>query len=169
MHERLETDRLVLRMFGNDDLDAYRAILTNPLVMEFIGDGKTITRMEAWRALASTLGHWQLRGYGAWAVEEKASRKLVGRVGFIHPEGWPGLELGWILAPEFWGFGYATEASRAALEYGWSTFGFARVISLIHPQNSRSIAVAKRLGAVEDGTTELLGREVLVYAHSPVR
>ena len=169
MHERLETDRLVLRMFGNDDLDAYYAICSDLEVMEFIGQGKAMTRLDTWRQIAVMLGHWQLRGYGSWAIEEKASGKLVGRVGFINPEGWPGLEIGWALARASWGLGYATEAARAALQYGFYTFGFSRVISLIHPANTRSVRVAERLGGVEDGETELLGMRVLIYAYSDVR
>jgi hypothetical protein len=103
MHERLETDRLVLRMFGNDDLDAYYAICSDLEVMEFIGQGNAMTRLNTWRQIAVMLGHWQLRGYGSWAIEEKESGKLVGRVGFINPEGWPGLEIGWALGREFMG------------------------------------------------------------------
>jgi RimJ/RimL family protein N-acetyltransferase len=169
MHERLETDRLVLRMFGNEDLDAYYAICSDVEVMEFIGQGKAMTRLDTWRQIAVMLGHWQLRGYGSWAIEEKESGKLVGRVGFINPEGWPGLEIGWALARSSWGSGYATEAARAALQYGFQTFGFSRVISLIHPENTRSIRVSERLGGAEDGETELLGMRVLIYAYSGVR
>lgn len=169
MHERLETERLVLRMFGNDDLDAYYAICSDLEVMEFIGQGKAMNRLDTWRQIAVMLGHWQLRGYGSWAIEEKASGKLVGRVGFINPEGWPGLEIGWALARSSWGFGYATEAARAALQYGFQTFGFSRVISLIHPENTRSIRVSERLGGVEDGATEVIGVRVLIYAYSGVR
>lgn len=167
MHERLETDRLVLRMFGNDDLDAYHAICSDAEVMQFIGLGKTMTQIETWRHMATMLGHWQLRGYGSWALEEKKSGRLIGRAGFLYPAGWPGLELGWVLAREWWGFGYATEAARAALAHGFRVFGFSRVISLIYPGNTRSILVAQRLGGSPDGTTEILGMRVLVYAYAP--
>ena len=169
MHERLETERLVLRMFGNDDLEAYHAMCSDAEVMQFIGPGKTMNRIETWRHIATMLGHWQLRGYGSWAVEEKASGRLVGRVGFLYPEGWPGLELGWLLGRDAWGSGYATEAARAALQHGFRVFGFSRVISLIFPENTRSIRVAQRLGGAADGMTEVLGMRVLVYAYSPVR
>ncbi len=99
---------------------------------------------------------------------EKRSGQLLGRVGFIHPADWPGLEIGWALGRTSWGLGYATEAARAALEHGFRVFGFPRVISLIHAENTRSIRVAERLGGIADGTTELLGMRVLVYAYSPV-
>lgn len=169
MHERLETDRLVLRMFGSDDVDAYHAMCSDAEVMQFIGERRPLTRLESWRHLAVTLGHWHLRGYGAWAVEEKSTGELVGRIGFINPVDWPGLELGWMLRRASWGIGYAAEAAGAALEYGFRVFGFPRVISLIHAENTRSIRVAERLGGVADGTTELLGTPVLVYAYSAVR
>ena len=168
MPDRLETDRLVLRMFRNDDLEPYHAICSDAEVMEFIGEGKTLTRLETWRHMATMLGHWQLRGYGSWAVEEKRSAELIGRVGFIHPEGWPGLEIGWALARTAWGRGYATEAARGALAHGFQACGFSRVISLIHRANARSIRVAERLGGIADGTTELFGQRVLVYAYTPV-
>ena len=169
MHERLETERLVLRMFREEDLEPYLAICSDPEVMEFIGQGKTLNRLDTWRQIAVMLGHWQLRGYGSWAVEEKASGELVGRVGFINPADWPGLEIGWALSRASWGLGYATEAARAALQYGFSALGFPRVISLIHAENTRSIRVSERIGGAPDGATELLGMRVLVYAYSPVR
>jgi RimJ/RimL family protein N-acetyltransferase len=169
MHERLETERLILRMFGNEDLEPYYAICSDAEVMEFIGQGKTMTRMETWRHIATLLGHWQLRGYGSWAIEEKKTGKLVGRVGFIHPADWPGLEIGWALGRASWGSGYATEAARAALEHGFRVFGFSRVISLIHAENRRSVRVAERLGGAPNGTADLFGMRVLVYAYSRVR
>ena len=73
----LETDRLVLRPFAESDLDAYAAMCADPEVMRFLG-GETWDRMKTWRHIAATLGHWQLRGYGPWAVEEKVSGTLVG-------------------------------------------------------------------------------------------
>ena len=76
-----------------------------------------MTRSEAWRNMAMVLGHWQLRGFGLWAVEEQERGVLAGRVGCWQPEGWPGLEIGWTLRRSFWGMGYATEAARAALEW----------------------------------------------------
>ncbi len=159
----LETERLSLRMFGNDDLDAYHAMCSDPDVMRFLGDGKPLSRTDAWRHIAIFLGTWQLRGYGMWAVEDKASGKLLGRVGYIHPEGWPGIELAWALARPFWGRGLATEAAQACLDYGFSSFGFTHVISLIHPDNCRSISVAERLGEDKEGATEIFGRPALVY------
>jgi RimJ/RimL family protein N-acetyltransferase len=98
-----------------------------------------------------------------WAVEDKASTQFVGRVGYFHPEGWPGIELGWALARPFWGRGLATEAARACLNYGFASCGFQHVIHLIHPENQRSIAVAERLGAKREASTEMFGKPALTY------
>ena len=158
----LETERLVLRQFEEADLDAWAEVCADPAVMRFLG-GKTWSRLETWRHIAATLGHWQMRGYGPWAVVRKDTRQLVGRVGFINPEGWPGFELGWTLARSAWGNGYATEAARRALEHAFTEMGRDHVISLIHPDNRASLAVALRLGESFERTVEFLGDEVGVY------
>lgn len=159
----LETERLVLRMFREDDLEQYARICSDPEVVRYLGDGKTLNRAEAWRQMAMILGHWELRGYGPWAVEERAGGNLVGRLGFFKPEGWPDFELGWVLGREYWGKGYATEGARRALAYAFAEMGREHVISLIHPENGGSIRVAERLGERLEGRAELFGHEVLVY------
>jgi RimJ/RimL family protein N-acetyltransferase len=159
----LETDRLRLRMFRQDDLEAYAAICADPEVMRYLGDGKPLTRTEAWRQIAMILGHWQLRGYGPWAVEERRTGALIGRIGFFEPEGWPGFELGWMLRRASWGHGYASEGARCALAHGFTAMGRTHVISLIRPDNQPSIRVAERLGETLEGRTELFGHEALVY------
>lgn len=155
--------RLVLRMFRESDLDAYAAMCGDPEVMRYLGDGYPLTRAEAWRNMALVLGHWQLRGFGLWAVEERATGLMVGRVGCWQPEGWPGLEIGWALRREFWGRGYATEAADTVLVDAFSRLRRPRLISLIHPQNGGSIAVALRLGMSLERETEVMGRRALVY------
>ena len=160
----LGTERLVLRMFRDEDLDAYAAFCADPYVMRFLGDGRPMSRSDAWRHMAMLVGHWSLRGYGMWAVEERSTGALVGRIGLHRPEGWPGGELGWTLAREHWGRGFATEGARAALEYAFGELGWKRVISLIHPENRASIRVAERLGEHVEGRITLFGNEALVYA-----
>ncbi|HZE72190.1 MAG TPA: GNAT family N-acetyltransferase [Pyrinomonadaceae bacterium] len=165
----LETDRLKLRMFREDDFEAYAKLTADPEVMRFIG-GKTFDRLEAWRGMAFMVGHWHLLGYGHWAVEEKSTGNLMGRIGFLNPAGWPGFELGWTLAREYWGRGYATEGARRALQYGFEELDRSHIISLIHPDNNASIRVAERLGEKVEGTTHLLGHDVLIYGiDRPVR
>ena len=159
---QLETDRLVMRMWRIQDFEPYFQICSDPEVMRFLG-GKTLDRFEAWRHMAFMVGHWQLLGYGPFAIEEKATGEFVGRVGFLNPEGWPAFELGWTLSRKFWGRGYASEAARRALAYAFAELEKDHVISLIDPQNANSIKVAERLGEKVEGTTDLLGREVLIY------
>jgi RimJ/RimL family protein N-acetyltransferase len=158
----LTTERLALRPFREDDLEAYHEMCSEPEVMRFLG-GKPWSRMETWRHIATILGHWQMRGFGLWAVQETRSGLFVGRVGFIHPEGWPGFELGWTLARPYWGRGYATEAARRALEYAFTDLQREHVISLIHPENTASRAVAERLGERYEETIEFFGAQISVY------
>ena len=80
---RLTTQRLVLRGFEERDFDAYAEMMANPEVARFLGDGRALPRGEAWRQLAYIVGHWQLRGFGLWAVEERESGALVGRIGCL--------------------------------------------------------------------------------------
>jgi RimJ/RimL family protein N-acetyltransferase len=143
--------------------ERHAQICSDPDVMRFLGEGRPLERWEAWRSMAMILGHWQLRGFGPWAVEERASGKLIGRIGFFHPDGWPGFELGWVLGREFWGRGYASEGARRALDYAFTEMDRDHVISLIHPENTGSIKVAERLGESVEGKTELFGHEVLIY------
>jgi len=160
---RLETERLSLRMWREeDDFEPYARMCADPEVMRYLG-GQTFSRMEAWRSMAYFVGHWHLRGYGHWAVEEKVSGQMIGRIGFLNPVGWPGFEIGWTLAREHWGKGYAIEGARRALEYAFTELDKDHVISLIHPENKGSIRVAERLGERVEGKAEIMGIDVLVY------
>jgi RimJ/RimL family protein N-acetyltransferase len=159
----LGSDRLILRMFRESDLDDYAAMCGDPEVMRYLGDGHPLTRSEAWRNMALILGHWQLRGFGMWAVEERATGILAGRVGCWRPEGWPGIEVGWTLRREYWGRGYATEAAQTVMADAFSRMAHNHVISLIQPANGPSIAVALRLGMRKEGSTEIMGNPTLIY------
>ena len=164
----LETERLRLRPFCQDDLDQYAAIVADPETMTFMGGPRD--RARAWADIAWCLGHWTLRGYGLWAAEETASGALVGRIGLLNPEGWPGLEVGWLVARRHWSRGLATEGARAALAYAFDTVGAEHVLSLIRPDNAASIRVAEKLGERPERRLELYGEEALVYGIArPVR
>jgi RimJ/RimL family protein N-acetyltransferase len=159
----LETERLVLRGLELGDLDAYAAMYADPEVARYLEHGQPLDRAAAWRSMAIHLGHWQLRGYGQWALVERASGELVGRAGLFEPQDWPGLEVGWVLARPHWGRGFATEAGRAAFAYAFEVVGAERVISLIRPENESSIRVAERLGERYERTIDLLGAPAHVY------
>jgi RimJ/RimL family protein N-acetyltransferase len=166
-HAGLRTARLRLRPFREADLDAFAAMCADAEVMQHIGAGGPVERDVAWRQMAVFLGHWALRGYGMWALERSADGRLIGRVGYLNPEGWPGCELGWLLARDAWGQGYAFEAASAALAYGRDALGIGDVISLIRPANARSIALAERMGATNTGPIDFMGQQALVFRHRP--
>jgi RimJ/RimL family protein N-acetyltransferase len=161
----LTTPRLVLRAFREADLDTYAAMCADPEVMLHIGSGGPIARDVAWRHMALFCGEWMLHGHGMWAVAERVGGRLVGRVGYLDPPGWPGCEMGWLLGRGDWGKGYAFEATRAAIAYGRDQLGIGELISLIRPENERSIALAERLSAVSDREIEFMGHRARVYRH----
>ena len=158
---RLETERLLLREWRDEDLDPYAAMSQDPEVVRHLGEPQD--RAASWRGMALQAGHWALRGYGNWALERKRDGELLGRVGLWSPEGWPGLELGWQLARHAWGEGYATEAARAAMAWAWAELRAAELISLIRPENVRSARVAERLGFRPLRDAELNGHRVTVF------
>ncbi len=149
----IETERLLLRPLGPEDAAAHMALMADPAVAAFLApDGKVQSSNYRWRQFASYLGHWRIRGYGFFAVEEKRTGAFVGRVGPWRPEGWPGLECGWAISSAHWGKGYAAEASIATIR--WTFLEFAdvdRVVSLIDPGNRQSEAVAVKVGQQKTG------------------
>ena len=160
----LETERLLLRPFRPADIDPYAEMCADSEVMEFLNaTGSPISRADAWRQLAMYLGHWELRGFGTWAVEERGTGAFVGRVGLHFPEGWPDRELGWTIARKFWGRGYASEAARAAIAHAFGTLGWTHLVSLIHPNNHRSARLAERLGYHVHGSAEVVGLRLIMY------
>jgi RimJ/RimL family protein N-acetyltransferase len=160
----LDTPRLRLRQFKSADFDEYAALCADAEVMRYVGDRVPLSREDAWRQLAMLAGHWTLRGYGMWVVEELSSGAFVGRVGLHYPEGWPDREIGWALARAFWGRGYALEAATAALRVAFEVLEWSRVVSLIAAQNSRSIRLAERLGERREHTLKVRGHEAMLYA-----
>ena len=163
MIPELETERLQLRGLRIADLDAYARMYADPEVMRFLEQGAPLDRGAAFRSMALHLGHWQLRGFGQWALEERATGHFVGRAGLWQPEGWPGLEVGWVLDRAAWGHGYATEAGQAAVAYAFEVLHAEEIISLIRPENSGSIRVAERLGETYLRDVELFGEVAHVY------
>ena len=160
----VETPRLVLRPPQDADAAPLMDIHQNPDVMKYVLIGNPAAGIiAAWRSVALMVGHWHLRGYGQWTVVEKIDGQVVGRVGLWNPEGWPGLELGWVIRRERWGLGLATEAASAALQWTWDNVATDHVISLIQADNSRSIRVAEKLGERFERTEVVNGSPLQVY------
>jgi RimJ/RimL family protein N-acetyltransferase len=170
----VETPRLLLRLPEEHDADRLVIIHEDPEVLE----KKQVTLMAptgvidvGLKNVRRMLRHWDERGYGQWAVVEKSSERVIGCVGFFHPDGWPGIDLGWIFHRERWGHGFATEASRAALEWAWGTNRIDHVISLIAPHDLRSIRIATKIGERFEraDVDPINGEKVHVYGvHRPL-
>jgi ribosomal-protein-alanine N-acetyltransferase len=153
-HLAIETPRLRLRPFSESDLDALAALYANADVMRFIGDGKTLDHAATWRQIAQFLGHQQLRGYSTLAIEDRTSGEFLGECGPWFPEGWPMLEVGWLVAPHWHGKGIATEAGRAVLNWCFAHLRGEPICSLIRADNRASARVAEKLGAQLDRRLE---------------
>jgi RimJ/RimL family protein N-acetyltransferase len=162
---RLVTPRLLLREFQARDFDAYAAMMADGEVTRHLADGRPLARADAWRQMAMFAGHWSLRGFGVWAVEERATGAFIGRIGCFEPEGWPEFEIAYTLARDAWGRGYAREGARAALDHARTSLGRTRPISVIRPANAASIAVARSLGATLEGEVDFYGAPALIYRH----
>jgi RimJ/RimL family protein N-acetyltransferase len=160
----LETQRLRLRSYVLEDFAAYATMWADPEVARHIGDGSPKSEAESWTSLLRTAGHWQMLGYGSWAIDEKAGGRFIGGIGFNNSKRDRGealrdlLEIGWMLAPPASGKGYATEALQAALEWGGTHFGPVRVIAITAPENFASMRVAQKCGFKEFLRGPSLGR-----------
>lgn len=150
----LHTPRLLLRQPRGSDFETYAAYYADEETARYVGG--QMTRDKAWRHFAALVGHWTLKGFGIWAVEEKSSREFAGCIGLWEPEGWPELEVGYWLVPEMQGKGYATEAALAARRYAWQSLGAETLVSYIDPDNIPSQKVAERMGAKMEEIIELL-------------
>jgi RimJ/RimL family protein N-acetyltransferase len=162
----LETPRLILRPFVEEDLDALARIYADPEVTRYLGDGTPNDRATTWRQIVFDIGYLQLRGYSRLAVVEKASGQLLGRSGMWFPEGFPALEVGWTIDRSRWGEGFATEAARVSVDYCWNVLRVDKVCSFIRSRNAASIRVATKLGAtLERVIPDFLGSPAEMYVH----
>ena len=154
----VETARLRLRGYRADDLGPFVAMWQEPAYYRYLAPAPLSTE-EIWKTLLRNAGHWAVLGYGFWAVEERATGRLVGFIGFgnLKRELLPPLgaapEIGWVLAPAVHGRGYAAEGVTAALAWGEQHFGPGRTVCIIHPDNEPSLRLAARFGYREYART----------------
>lgn len=161
----LTTDRLLLRAFAPDDFEPYAAMMADPEVTKYLGAGQAMGRADAWRHLAMCAGHWVLRGFGLWAVEERSSGRFIGRIGCQEPEGFPAFEIAYALARNAWGNGYAREGAGAALRFAREELCHPAIASIIRPANGASIRVAESLGAVAGETVQFYSAPSVLYRY----
>lgn len=161
----LETDRLRLRAPVAADWPAWRDMVRTDRA-RFIRSGEP-EDSKSWRAFGHIIGHWVMRGFGSFVFALKNDDQALGMAGPWFPHGWPERELGWsVWTAEAEGKGYAFEAASAARDHAFKTLGWTTAVSYVDPENSRSIALAERLGAVVDPNAATPGDEpCLVYRH----
>ncbi|MFW2588621.1 GNAT family N-acetyltransferase [Sagittula sp. SSi028] len=161
----LTTPRLTLRAHTMDDLDALCDLFATDRA-RFMGG--PVSRKDAWRWIASEVAMWDLLGHGPWGIEDRDGQ-FLGQIGLFKPPHFPELELGWTLLAQAEGQGYAFEAALAARNWA-AEQGHTTVVSYIDPANSRSIALAERLGAIHDPQAALPAGETasdtVVYRHA---
>ncbi|MEO1637898.1 MAG: GNAT family N-acetyltransferase [Pseudomonadota bacterium] len=159
----LTTARLVLRGPQKRDLAAFTHWVTTSDRMDAVGGPGT--ERDAWRGFIAGIGHWQWHGYGFFTVTERKTGVAAGRVGVINHIEWPQPELAWHMFDGFEGRSYAFEAACAVREWAGRVLGLEPLVSLIAPSNTRSLALATRLGAVEERRDVVDGEHVIIFRH----
>ena len=145
----MRTSRLLLRPWRDEDVAAFAKMSADPVVMEYLLPlSLRGLSAEAWVARARA--HWDERGFGQWVVELPGEASFIGVVGLgvvsFEARFTPAVDVAWRLARAYWGRGYATEAARAALEYGFRKLSLGEIVALTVPANQRSRRVMERLG-----------------------
>jgi RimJ/RimL family protein N-acetyltransferase len=163
----VESDRLRLRGHRREDLEACAALWGDPAVTRHISP-RPFSREEVWARLLRYVGHWQLMGYGFWVIEEKATGRFLGELGFadFQRDMEPKLdapEAGWVLTPSAQGSGYAREALGAALAWSDGAKDWPRIACIIDPANARSIVLAAKSGFRPAGTATHAANSVSLF------
>jgi len=163
--EQIETERLILRTFKESDWKDLYEYYSDEVCMKYTV-GNALTDWETWRAMAIMVGHWELRDFGPYAVENRETAKVMGPVGLWYPLEWPEPEIKYGLARSYWGNGYAGEAVIAVREMAAEHVPEYHLISLIHPDNEASIKLVKSIGAEFEKTTSHRGEDGFhIYRH----
>ena len=161
----IETERLILRAPEGRDFDAYCKFLASARTA---GIGGPRTRDQAFQEFCGLVGHWHMRGYGRWMVAAKDTDEPLGVVGIMFPESWPEPEIAWSVFENAEGRGVAFEAATRARQYAYQSLGWSRIISCTKTDNVRSMALARRMGAIHeyDYDHPTLG-PLFVWRHAP--
>ena len=166
----IRTERLLIRKPQIEDAPGLLEAFADPEAMRYIGDGSTTDLAGAKEAVDRWLERWDAWGLGMFVVERAEDARVLGRAGFLRwdPETWEiggsETELGWGLAREHWGHGYATEAARALRDWALGERGLNRLISLIQHENLRSVRVAEKLGERYERDVEVRGKPTRLYS-----
>jgi RimJ/RimL family protein N-acetyltransferase len=160
----LETSRLRLRQFEAADVSSLHAYYGDAESTRYTY-GRALSGSATWHAVAGMAGHWQLRGYGPYAVVSRDDDEVIGAVGLWYPPDWPEPEIKWAMVPARQGQGYASEAARAVQAMARQALPQLRLISFIDARNEASIRLALALGAQLESEVEFRGGPWHIYRH----
>ncbi len=161
---KLETDRLILRKPHIEDWKDLHELYSDAEAIRYTI--KTpLEEPASWRMTCVLIGHWTVRGYGVYSVEEKATGKVLGGIGFWYPLEWPSPEIKWSLAAKHHGKGFASEAARAVLAEGHKSLPDIHLISMIDKNNIPSQKLAEAVGAKLEKEVEFRGTPHVIYRH----
>jgi RimJ/RimL family protein N-acetyltransferase len=164
----LVTARLTLRQFVHEDWSAMHEHYSDPECTTYTFR-RALTEAKSWRAMARMVGHWQLRGYGPYAVVESKAQIVIGAIGLWYPNDWPEPEIKWALIRKHWGMGYASEAVRAVQRIAVIHFNGKAPISLIDRDNKPSIKLALSVGATFERQIPFRGLVSQLYRHPTMK
>ena len=160
----IETERLLMRGFLKQDIDPIATILSDPFVMHYMPGGKPLQRQRVVTVLNNMINHWDIHGFGRWAVICMADNKFIGQCGLEYLSEINEIEVLYLLDRSYWNKGYATEAANASLSYGFEKKNLIRIIALAVPDNVASIRVMEKLGMVYEKTIHLWNLDLVQYA-----
>ena len=165
----INTDRLLLRRWREDDVEPFAAVCSDPEVMRYIGSGATRTCAQARISIHDYEREWEENGFGLFAVELLEDGRFLGFAGLTEPtflpEIMPAVEIGWRFARQTWGNGYASEAARAALDFGLQKVGLSEIVGIYQTENQASGRILEKLGMCFDreAVDPTCGRSIRVY------
>ena len=162
----LQTERLLLREFTEDDVEAFYQLGSDPAITRYTGEGGMMKTLEDARMAlrARPLADYQKHGYGRWAVVLKSTNEVIGFAGLKYLDEFQEVDIGYRLLPAYWGIGLATEAAAPAIRYGFEVLHLAEIIGLVMPANTASVRVLEKLGLTYVGAIDHRGGQIAKYA-----
>ena len=159
----ITTERVRLRPFTLEDTLTMHQIINGKDVLKYFPGSKTVTEAQVQRMIERIQAHWQENGYGLWATELRASGALLGRCGLQHLEETDEVEIDFIFSRDYWGNGFATEAGRASLQYGFERLDLQTIVGIVHPENLASQRVLEKIEMAQIEKTEYFGMACFKY------
>jgi RimJ/RimL family protein N-acetyltransferase len=159
----IETDRLTLRVFVPEDVDRLAEILGDPSVMRYMPGGEPMPRQRIEIGLKKIIDHWHQHGFGRWAVIHNVDDRLIGWCGLEFIQEISEVEVAYLLEKLYWGKGFATEAAKASLRYGFEELKLDHIIALAFPENVASRRVMEKIGMVYEKMTHIWNLDLVQY------